>query len=126
MESHDIELKGLDTDDGPKKGVEPPPSPPSPLDSCSFLSLLFVSFLNPLLRLGSKCALGLHDIPALPASESIEVSAAAFESHWQARKKAGDKTYAFIFSTNRFSLWILEAWKSTLLFIDSVVMFDSL
>ena len=65
----------------------------SPFDSSSWISVLFLSMLTPLLRLGYSRPLQPQDIPTLPSKDSITECSNSFQQAWKQRQEQGDTNF---------------------------------
>lgn len=70
---------------------------PSPVDNASFLSIVFFSWFTPLIRLGAKRPLEIHDIYEVPVSHLTTSSLSLFTGHyWRGPASLGvDLTMCF-------------------------------
>ena len=78
----------------------------APNNLSSFMSAIFLSWLNPIIFKGYKAPLDEDDLTALPSKVDVKENVKSFQTHWREYLKSHKIQFSQPDSNNRAKLWI--------------------
>jgi ATP-binding cassette, subfamily C (CFTR/MRP), member 4 len=87
-------------------GTEPPPAVASSWDRASLFARMFFTFVDPMMKMGSKNVLEHNDLEPVPAKEQARILVDSLQRAWAKQAKTPNPSlWRALYESSRFEFW---------------------